>query len=73
MRPPPASYRFITSRRLTAANKRSLKGDLAPFIEREDDIYGADDLELLLGRHDEVVRRHIKLWLPSSAQLARRR
>lgn len=67
--PPPASYRFITSRRLTAANKRSLKDDLAPFIKREDDIYGADDLELLLGRHDEVVRRHIKLWLPSSAQL----
>lgn len=65
----PKSYRFVTSRRLTRDNKRELKRDLSPFIKRQSDIWGEDDLELLLGRHPEVERRHIKLWLPSSAEL----
>ncbi len=65
----PASYRFVTSRRLTRDNKRSLKNDLAPFIRRQADVWGEDDLELLLGKHPEVERRHIKLWMPSSTQL----
>jgi hypothetical protein len=65
----PASYRFVTSRRLTRDNKGALKEDLAPSIRRQRDIWGEDDLELLLGRHEEVERGHIKLWLPSSAQL----
>jgi len=67
--PKPASYRFVTSRRLTRENKRALKSDLAPYIRRQADVWGEDDIELLLGRHEEVERRHIKLWLPSSAQL----
>lgn len=65
----PVSYRFVTSRRLTRDNKRALKDDLSPYIGRQRDIWGEDDLELLLGRHEEVERRHIKLWLPSSTQL----
>lgn len=69
LRPRPASYRFITSRRLTVANKRDLKSDLAPFIRRQADIVGEHDLELLLNRHPTVQRRHIKLWLSSAAQL----
>lgn len=67
--PRPASYRFVTSRPLTVANKRDLKQDLRPFIRRQRDILGEDDVELLLSRHEAVERRHIKLWLPSSTQL----
>ncbi len=59
----------MTSRRLTRENKRLLMEDLAPFINRPRDIWGEDDLELLLVRHPEVERRHIKLWLPSSPHL----
>ena len=69
LEPRPTTYRFVTSRRLTRDNKRALKADLAPYIKRQADIWGEDDLELLLGRHPDVERRHIKLWLPSSAQL----
>jgi hypothetical protein len=69
LRPRPASYRFVTSRRLTVANKRDLKSDLAPFIRRQADIFGEHDLELVLNRHPAVQRRHIKLWLSSAAQL----
>src|SRR5437867_4411542 len=43
---PPATYRFVTSRHLTAANKRSLQNDLAPFIHRQKDIWARDDLDL---------------------------
>jgi Restriction endonuclease len=69
LEPRPASYRFVTSRALTVANKRDLKQDLRPFIRRQGDILGENDVELLLGRHEAVERRHIKLWLPSSTQL----
>jgi Restriction endonuclease len=67
--PRPVSYRFVTSRRLTVANKRDLRADLAAFIRRDDDVLGEHDLELLLDRHTAVQRRHIKLWLSSAAQL----
>jgi hypothetical protein len=67
--PQPVSYRFVTSRRLTAANKVILGVELAPYIGSDADVLGEDDLSLLLGEHAEVERRHIKLWMPSSAGL----
>jgi hypothetical protein len=67
--PAPASYRFVTSRRLTAANKTKLRAELGPYVSCNADIVGEDDLRLLLGEHPEVERRHIKLWMPSSAGL----
>jgi hypothetical protein len=67
--PRPSRYRFVTSRRLTIANKRALKADLRPFIRRQADVWGYDDLDLALSRWPEAERRHIKLWMPSSAQL----
>src|SRR5450755_4001086 len=42
LNPRPASYRFVTSRRLTVANKDGLKKELAPFIRRRDEIFGED-------------------------------
>lgn len=67
--PPVARYRFVTSHALTDLNKQQLVEDLAPFLASTDDVWGADDLELLIGRHPEVEERHIKLWLPSHPQL----
>lgn len=67
--PSPATYRFVTSRRLTRENKRELVKALRPFVRRQRDIWGEQDLELLLGRHEAVERRHLKLWMPSSARL----
>jgi hypothetical protein len=57
----PARYRFVTSRRLTPGNTRALKADLAPYVRRQADIWGEHDLDLLLRRHAEVERRHVKL------------
>jgi energy-coupling factor transporter ATP-binding protein EcfA2 len=65
-----ASYRLVTSLGLTPANKRGLATLLHPWVESEDHILGRDDVEPLLDAHPEVERRHVKLWLGSSTQLA---
>ncbi|GAB3805834.1 hypothetical protein GCM10028798_28100 [Humibacter antri] len=67
--PRPASYQFVTSRRLTADNKSILRATLSPWIARDDDVLGEDDLELLLNRRPDVERAHVKLWLNSQAAL----
>jgi hypothetical protein len=64
------SYRFVTSKSLTAANKRALADELAPWIRNENDVLGAEDLEGLLDRHPDVERRQVKLWLTGGTQLA---
>ena len=65
-----ATYRFVTSKGLTAANKKTLAEDLAPWIKDEGDVLGADDLESLLDQHPDVERRQVKLWLTGGTQLA---
>jgi DNA polymerase III delta prime subunit len=65
-----ASYRLVTSLGLTPANKRELASVLQPWVKQDDRIIGRDDLEALLDEHPEVERRHVKLWLGSSTQLA---
>jgi GTPase SAR1 family protein len=69
--PQPKTYRFVTSHSLTAGNKTELRSILSPWIVSDSDIVGAEDLEILLGRHVEVERRHVKLWLSSFAHLDR--
>lgn len=69
--PQPTRYRFVTSHSLTAANKSEIRATLTPWIAKDDDVLGAEDLELLLNSHPTVERRHIKLWLTSFAQLDR--
>jgi hypothetical protein len=67
--PPPSSYRFVTSQPLTIARKAELRTALAPFLVSDADIYGAEDLNVLLDRHPSVERQHTKLWLTGGAQL----
>lgn len=69
MTPAPTTYRFVTSLGLTPHNKSELAQILAPFITRDDDIFGRDDLEGMLNRHPDVERQHIKLWLTGGTQL----
>ncbi len=70
LRPRPLTYTFVTSRPLTAANKRKLAETLAPFIRHENDVLGASDLDTLLDQHPAVERRQVKLWLTGGTQLA---
>lgn len=67
--PAPGSYRFVTTLRLTPDRKRVLAAILSDFVDGEQDIVGADDIEVLLDENAEVERRHPKLWLTGGIQL----
>ena len=68
--PQPGTYRFVTSKGLTAVNKRAIAGELEPWISTENHVLGAQDLEGLLNTHPDVERRQVKLWLTGGTQLA---
>lgn len=65
-----ASYRLVSSRGLTPDNKSELAQILRPWVKRDDMVLGREDIEHLLDQHPNVERRHVKLWLGSSTQLA---
>lgn len=69
--PAPDSYRFVTSQSLTPEKKRKLVVALDGWVEETGLIWGAETIEDLLEAHPEIERRHVKLWLASSAQLER--
>jgi hypothetical protein len=63
-------YILATSVSLSRLNQQSIAAMLAPRIVSESDVFGAEDLNDLLGRHPNVERRHYKLWLSSSNTIA---
>ncbi|WP_162239127.1 ATP-binding protein [Microbacterium sp. Leaf159] len=69
--PQPNRYRFVTTHSLTPGNKTELRKLLSPWIASDDEIIGAEDLELLLNRHVAVERNHVKLWISNFALLDR--
>jgi len=62
-------YTFVTSRPLTPLQQGKILGELAGLPIVHDDIWGKDALNAALGRHPEVERRHIKLWISSTEVL----
>jgi Novel STAND NTPase 3/Restriction endonuclease len=66
-----ASYRFITSMRLSHARRDELAAILSPWISTPEDVLGEGDLGRLLRKHPNVEARHVKLWLPSVGALRR--
>lgn len=62
-------YLFVTSRPLTPLQQGKIleKLDSLPIVI--DDIWGNDALNAALGRHPEVERRHLKLWISSTEVL----
>lgn len=67
----PLRYLLTTSVRLSPAQKKRLREAMPSASLAEADIFGADDLNNLLDRHQAVERRHFKLWLASAAVLER--
>jgi Restriction endonuclease len=62
-------YLFITSRPLTPLQQGKILGKLTDLAIVHDDIWGKDTLNAALGRHREVERRHVKLWISSTEVL----
>jgi hypothetical protein len=67
----PSRYTLATSLPLTPPNKKALAEIIGPSLESESDIYGSKDLDGLLRNHDDLAKKHIKLWLSGSEILER--
>lgn len=65
----PTRYIFITSQPLSVENKIELKNILAPYLHHINDIYGREDINLLLGENRDIEESHFKLWFSSSLAL----
>lgn len=67
----PTRYIFITSKKLSRFNKQEIKTIFHPFIEREDDIFGYEDLNDFLSKREnqDVVEQNLKLWITSTVVL----
>ncbi len=67
----PAKYIFVTSLPLSAENKKTIKDLFDPYIKNDNDIYGQENLNQILGNHPDIEKRHYKLWLSSTVVLDR--
>ncbi len=58
----PERYIFVTSIPLSATDKETIKDLLCPYILNTNDIYGCDEINALLVRHDNIEKKYIELW-----------
>lgn len=67
----PSQYILITSKKLSRNNKQEIKTIFDPFIHREDDIWGKEDLVSFLSKKEnqDIVEQNFKLWITSSSVL----
>ncbi|EKX55721.1 hypothetical protein D516_3971 [Rhodobacter sp. AKP1] len=67
----PSRYVLVTSVPLSPANKDAICGIIGTEYLKPQDIFGAEDLNKLIGQHSDVEGRHYKLWLASRGVLDR--
>lgn len=65
----PDRYILTTSVSLSPQQSNELKTLLSPFVQSTGDIYGRERLNSILTKHQEIERRHIKLWVTSAGVL----
>ncbi|MFD2415403.1 nSTAND3 domain-containing NTPase [Amycolatopsis pigmentata] len=66
----PDRYLLATTVQLTVGAKDEIAAIFSGCLRSPGDVYGAQEIVALLRRNPEVVRRHIRLWLASSAILS---
>lgn len=67
----PKKYLFVTSLPLSRKEKHEIKEIFNPYIEKESDIYGQEDLNDILKNNSDIEERYYKLWLSSTTVLRR--
>ncbi len=65
----PSRYILGVSHQLSRTDKSKLKELLSPYVLRDDDILGREDLNDILSREPLIERRHYKLWIRSTSVL----
>ncbi len=66
----PHRYILTVSNQISRLEKQKIRSALSPHIIRDDDIFGKEDLNHLLGKFPECERNSYKLWLHSSSVLS---
>jgi len=66
----PSHYLIAVSNPLSRADKKAIAKALGDHLNSEEDIYGKEDLNDLLKKHNEIERRHYKLWLCSTSVMS---
>lgn len=67
----PSRYILTTTKALTVRNIEELFGILKPYCKSSNDIIDAGSIDEILSKHEEVIRRHYKLWITSTPVLER--
>lgn len=62
----PENYIFVTSLPLSGDNKKEIKEIFSPYLKREDDIFGQEDLNDILSNNSKVEEKYFKLWITST-------
>ncbi|MFG2415107.1 nSTAND3 domain-containing NTPase [Streptomyces goshikiensis] len=65
----PDRYLIAASVGLTVDGKDGIRNAFAPFVRTTGDLYGVDEIVAELRSRPELVRRHFRLWLSSTAVL----
>jgi adenylate kinase family enzyme len=58
----PKRYILVTSIGLSPTDKEKLKTTLDPYISNTNDIFGCDDLNMLISKYEDLEKKHFKLW-----------
>ena len=58
-------YILITSLGLTPKNKKEIR-ECIPYLKKDQDIYGRDELNSLIEKYPEIEKNHFKLWINST-------
>jgi len=66
----PAQYILATSVPLSANDKKAITSIFTPWIKSESDVFGCEDINDLLRKHNQVEKAHFKLWLHSTEVLS---
>ncbi|MFK4037151.1 hypothetical protein ACI2LC_15275 [Nonomuraea wenchangensis] len=65
----PIEYRFVTSFDLSISQKEQIYKLFASWMSGPQDVLGSSDIDLLLTKHLDIERKHVKLWISTGTQL----
>lgn len=67
----PERYIFATSLPLSRDNKKEIRNIFSPYIKRDDDIFGQEDLNDILSLNPKIEEKYFKLWITSTTVFER--
>jgi DNA polymerase III delta prime subunit len=67
----PERYIVATSILLNPEDKKKIKENLKPYVKSSQDIYGRNELNKLLRKHDSIEDKHFKLWFNNTKVLSK--